>query len=241
VAVGYDSVTAAHLPPGGDVYFGYVDGIYANLAEVRARFPDKPVFSIAVSAATDADFLDVERYDATPEQAPGWVHRQLARGAQRPGLYASQSVMPAVLHNVTAAGVARKQVRLWSAHYTQQHLCGPLACEAQFDADATQWAGSPGASPGPYDVSLIGPTFLPTVQVDRQTTAAKILESDEMVYLFHSPDGKAALAAVPGCGLVGVSSAAQAKAMYGDYRESRPTAAEWADIVANYKSQKVVK
>lgn len=68
-----------------------------------------------------------------------------------------------------------------------------------------------------------------------------IYQEDDVVIVFHNPDGSSAVAAVPGCGLVGVSSTAQAQAMYPGYHDAKPTQAEWADIMANYKGQKVTK
>jgi hypothetical protein len=46
-----------------------------------------------------------------------------------------------ILPVLKQAGIARSDVRLWSAHYTYaEHLCGPGSCgEMPVQADATQW------------------------------------------------------------------------------------------------------
>lgn len=139
----FDSVTVANLPAGsGFAYAGYVDGRFANLAEIRDRFPGARVLSIAVNAAHDADCLDIEQGDATPGQAAAWFLRQKARGINRPCLYASAFVMDTeVIPALKAAGIGAGEIRLWSAHYSgHEHLCGPASCrELGITADATQW------------------------------------------------------------------------------------------------------
>lgn len=136
----FDSVTNSLLPA-GFAYAAYVDGKFANTAQIRARFPHASILTIAVFAKDDADCLDVETGDATPAQAAGWVTRQLSRGVRRPCLYASASVMPQVLSAMKVAGVSRNLLRLWSAHYTfHPHICGPATCrEMSISADGTQF------------------------------------------------------------------------------------------------------
>jgi hypothetical protein len=180
-----DSVTAAHLPAGMDVYLAYADGSYENVVAVRARFPDSPVLTIAVTPADDADMLDVERYDAVPGDAPGWVTRQLARHAYRPVVYSSQSEMPVVIAALTAAGISRDDVRLISAHYGRgEHICSPTACDARFVADGTQWSTSP-PNPG-YDLSVLDDNFFaptPPPAPAPVPLPAPALEDDMLTYL----------------------------------------------------------
>jgi len=155
----FDTVDTPLLPPGGFAYAGYVDGRFANTAQIRARFPHASVLSIAVFARDNADCLDIETGDASPAQAAGWVSRQLARGLKRPCLYASASVMREVLSDMKAAGVPRSLLRLWSAHYTDQaHICGPDTCrEMDISADGTQFTDrSRGIN---LDESLLLPDF----------------------------------------------------------------------------------
>jgi peptidoglycan hydrolase-like protein with peptidoglycan-binding domain len=135
----FDSISISQLPGGtGYCYAGYVNGSWPTYNSVVADFPGHNVLSIAVNAGANADCLDVENFDATPGQAAGWYARQLARGVQRPCIYASAGVVSTILSLLAAAGVTRSAVRIWSAHYTTQHICGPNVCGYPA-ADGTQW------------------------------------------------------------------------------------------------------
>jgi hypothetical protein len=87
----YDAVDVSALPPGADAYAGYLGGAFPTFAELRRRFHGNGthLLSVAVFASQTADCLDIEAGDATNAEAPGWVKRQLARGAGRPCLYTS--------------------------------------------------------------------------------------------------------------------------------------------------------
>lgn len=159
----FDSVTIGQIPDGAQAVAGYVDGRFANVAELRDRFPGAHVLTIAVNAAHDADCLDIETGDAAPAQAAAWFLRQKARGVNRPCLYASASVMQAdVVPLITAAGILRPSVRLWSAHYTKTpHICGPASCRAMsIPADGTQYDDR--ALGRNLDVSLLADDFFGT-------------------------------------------------------------------------------
>ena len=138
-----DSIGADQLPA-GDAFFyaGYVDGDFADYDAIRTRFPHAQVLSIAVFASNDAECLDIESGDATPDEAAGWYFRQKTRGVERPCLYASADAMEQdVLPALNAAGIGRSSVRLWSAHYTgTPHICGPSTCGLMsIDADGCQY------------------------------------------------------------------------------------------------------
>jgi hypothetical protein len=140
----FDSDDDAAFPRGAQAYAAYTDGMVAsqpNYAWIVAEFPAARHLSITLSAAEDADCLDVENGAATPGQAAGWWQRQRARGLGRPCLYASASVMQASIVPLVRAGtIARPLVRLWSAHYAGEHICGPASCGAMsLGADGTQW------------------------------------------------------------------------------------------------------
>jgi hypothetical protein len=139
----YDSTNVGTLPPGADAYAGYVQGAFQTFAALKRLFAASGahLLSIAVFASGDADCLDIESGDATIAQAPGWVKRQLARGADRPCLYTSVSNMDALATTLGGAGISRAEVRLWSAHYGQgKHICGPGTCGLTRHAcDGTQW------------------------------------------------------------------------------------------------------
>jgi hypothetical protein len=139
----YDSTNVGTLPPGADAYAGYVQGAFLTFPALQRLFAPSGahLLSIAVFASGDADCLDIESGDATIAQAPGWVKRQLARGAHRPCLYTSVSNMDALVTALSGAGISRAEIRLWSAHYGQgKHICGPGACGLTGHAcDGTQW------------------------------------------------------------------------------------------------------
>lgn len=137
----FDDVTVDLLPSGYDAYAGYVDGIFANISAIRARFPGVNILTIAVRAADVADCLDIETGDATNADAPGWYKHSLSAGVTKPALYTEASNVDALVEVMTAAGIPRGSYRLWSAHYTNvSHLCGPNTCQAcHVSADATQF------------------------------------------------------------------------------------------------------
>jgi len=155
----FDTTTVEDVPNEPQAVAGYVGGLYPTYVQLVERYPRAYHLSIAVTAEEDAECLDVERYDATPSEAPAWARRQLARGVRRPVLYASLSTMPVVLSLLRADGLQLAAVRIWTAHYTQQpHICGP-ACGFGLDvaADATQWTSS--AINRNLDESLCRDTF----------------------------------------------------------------------------------
>jgi hypothetical protein len=123
----YDSTNVGALPHGADAYAGYVEGLFPTFAALKRQFAASGahLLSIAVFASGDAECLDIEPGDATNAQAPGWVKRQLARGAHRPCLYTSVGNMDALVTALGGAAISRAAVRLWSAHYGQgKHICG---------------------------------------------------------------------------------------------------------------------
>lgn len=130
-----DSVEPSLIPKASPAVALYADG---KFEESKALFPHAQVLMIAVFARDNADCLDVETGDAVPAEAPAWVKRQKT---PRPCLYASVSVMGTIRGFLSAAGISRSSVRLWSAHYTDHpHICGPSSCgESPADMDGTQW------------------------------------------------------------------------------------------------------
>lgn len=140
----FDDVDVSLLPGGFDAYAAYVDGMYANLAEIRAKFPNAHILTIAVTAADVADCLDLEPGDAVNSDASGWYKRALAAGVTKPCLYTSVSNVDALVQAMSNAGIPRHAYRLWSAHYgAGEHLCGPTTCGlSNATADATQFTST---------------------------------------------------------------------------------------------------
>lgn len=140
-----DSAYNNQFAPGYDAYAAYRDGHVGdqpNYDWIVREFPHAHHLSITIDPGVDADMLDIETGAASPESAAGWYARQRARGIQRPGLYASASLMEAkIVPVIRAAAIVRSAVRLWSAHYSYTpHICGPGSCGLlSIDADASQW------------------------------------------------------------------------------------------------------
>ena len=129
----YDSVNIDNLPLDGDVYAGYVGGNWPTYEPLMKKFPHKPVVSIAVQANQDAQVLDIESGDATPEQAAAWVARQIKLGRKRPTIYTSHALMQDVLNEIAKAKVERPD--FWIADWTG-------AAHAIPGAVAVQWASN---------------------------------------------------------------------------------------------------
>lgn len=181
----YDDTNLPLIPADAVAVAGYINGHYANYTEVLNKWPHAHHLSIDVNGSANADCLDIEKGDATNATAPGWVRRQKARGIHRPCLYTSVSNANALLDTLAHAGIGRKDIRLWLAHYTlKPHICSP-ACWPGLKtvADGTQWTsrargmsldqslmndafyGLPQPVPGPLPVPVPKPKLFPKAPV----------------------------------------------------------------------------
>lgn len=137
----FDTIEVGTVPTNPDAVAGYVGGHWPDYGQLVRRFPHAHHLSIAVDATENAHCLDIERGDATPEEAPAWTRRQHARGLHRPVLYTSVSDAEHLTSVMQSHGIPRDQYKLWTAHYDYHpHLCGPH-CGYGFTgrADATQY------------------------------------------------------------------------------------------------------
>lgn len=137
----FDSVSVSQIPLDAKAVAGYVGGEWITFPVLKKKFPHAWKLSIAVNAFENAECLDVEKGDASPSQAPLWVKKQRSRGVKRPVIYVQISNVNAVLNELAKSGIKRKQVRLWTAHYTYHpHICNKK-CGFGFTgkADATQF------------------------------------------------------------------------------------------------------
>jgi hypothetical protein len=151
-----------------DEVAAYGNGRFANYGEVKALYPHAHVLEIDVAGAGIGDAGDFESGDMAYGDAGEWAKRRMAAGVRRPVIYFSASAWPEVMHSLASAGVARHEVRLWTAHYTgRPHRCSS-ACGFGITgvAEATQWGSSDagGTLEGPYrgrniDVSMTGDDF----------------------------------------------------------------------------------
>lgn len=87
----YDS--ASKQAPAGKLIAAYVNGFFAynadDLARYRARFMISVIRDSA--AAQSARCLDIERFDATPADAPAFVQNRIAFGHHDALLYVNRS------------------------------------------------------------------------------------------------------------------------------------------------------
>jgi len=156
----YDSIEVADIPAHARNVAGYVDGAWPTSAELRRRFPQARVLTIATSPRNVAQFLDVEAGDGTLADVVPWLERALAAGVKRPGIYASLAAWPELLRVCRAAGWPRPRIKVWIAHWNdRQHVCSPsCGFGLQTNAGATQFSGP--AAGRHYDVSVATPLFL---------------------------------------------------------------------------------
>jgi len=139
----YDAIYPKNIPANAVVVASYVDGKWPNYTDAVNRFPYARHLSIAVFAKDDAMALDVERYDASPQEAPGWVARQRKRGYAHPIVYMNTATWPAVRAEFKRQNVP--EPLYWVADYTS----GP---SIPTGAIAHQYQGT---TPPGYDVSVI--------------------------------------------------------------------------------------
>ena len=157
----YDSIIVAELPADAAAVAGYMNGHWPTFPVLAETHPHAKRLAIAVSASVEAECLDIEKGDALATEAPAWVRRQQARGVKRPVVYTSLSQAKTVLSILNAHGISRRQVRLWTAHYTgRPHRCSPRCRFGLWTrADATQYTDK--ARGKNLDASLCAPRFLP--------------------------------------------------------------------------------
>jgi hypothetical protein len=131
----YDSVSVAAIPADATAVLAYVDGRYANLTQVAARFPHARILTVTVTGSVHADVADVEAGDLTPQGGAA----VLARGVTQ-CLYSSVATLPAL-----KAAVGHP-FAWFAADWTGTEHLVPGSV-------ATQWAAPGHGSPGNYDIS----------------------------------------------------------------------------------------
>lgn len=145
----YDSIVPARMPRDAEAVAGYTSGLWPTFALLAVLFPNAFRVSIAVTAAHDADVLDVESGDARPADVPAWCVRQRAAG-RVPIVYASTSMWPFVKDACRKAGVALPL--WWEAHYDGRAVISPGSIGKQYKSTggidtsiiADTWPGLPG-------------------------------------------------------------------------------------------------
>jgi hypothetical protein len=161
----FDSITPADCPPGAQLIAYYIDGEWAKTAdEVRASHPSEILVPIS-AVGTDAGLvLDVERGNASPGFAPGWVSQRRAAGVT-PSVYCNLSTWPAVRAAFAAQGVAEPPywVAGWDgiadieAGAVAEQYGNPIYTHGHYDVSQVSdyWPGvdpAPAPSPSPSDL-----------------------------------------------------------------------------------------
>lgn len=157
----YDSVDVSQIPKNATAVAGYVGGHWPTFGTLVKLYPRAKKLSIAIAADENASCLDVEKGDASPAQAPGWVRRQHARGNHCPIVYTSLAYAQGLVNLLGKSGlVYGKDYKLWCAHYTgKQHICSPkCGLGLKVTAAATQYTDK--ALGRNLDASYCSPTFL---------------------------------------------------------------------------------
>jgi hypothetical protein len=193
----YDSITATDIPTSAAMVAGYINGTFAWSAADWARFPHSVKVRIATrSNINDGHVLDVEAGDATPAQAPVWVHMRRAAGVD-PSIYCGAAAWPDVKAAFTNAGVA--QPHYWIAHYDGVVSIPAGAVAKQYD--------DPPHTGGHYDLSIVADHW-PGVDPATPPPPPEVPEMEQTDALVAPTQGDVseALAAVLG-GITGVRSA----------------------------------
>lgn len=130
---------------------GYINGLYKWSAAEWDLFPDAVHVQISVTASEDAgDVLDVEKGDASPSDAPGWIERRKQAGLWRPTIYCARSVIPAV-RQATGPYVLGTDYDIWVADWTGQ----PHSVWAPGPGPSVQCAAVQYESTAKWDASIV--------------------------------------------------------------------------------------
>jgi len=134
---------------------GYVGGWWPTYSPLCNAYPSLQkagrIFSYAVNAGQDADWLDCELGDATIAEVPGWLSRQFARGHKRPGVYANwdywhnqglqdnlahygSNIIRIVAHYTYVPQIAHPgfDVQQYTDRYASRNLDGNVALDSLF-------------------------------------------------------------------------------------------------------------
>lgn len=166
MAIIHDSTDAGDIPHADDGYvFAYNDGLYSQVAAVRARFPQARVITISAVGRASADVVDVEPGCVWPPAgAVAYVRRERAAG-NWPTVYCGRANWPAVIGAFQAEGMT--QPPYWIAHYTNApHLCSSSCYPSSVGslvAVATQYGGD---LPGHYDITVTNGSWPDGVRAD---------------------------------------------------------------------------
>lgn len=160
----YDACNYTRPPRDAEMVAGYLNGGCRWPAQAFTYWEAARIVRIATNATMNAGaVLDVERGDATPNDAPGWCARARQRG-QVPTVYTSQANVPAVLAACKLHGVAPPLI--WMAWWNGVASVPPGCIAKQYanvdakgydlSAVADYW---PGVDPAPQPISEVSRVY----------------------------------------------------------------------------------
>lgn len=157
----YDAVNVDAIPSHATMVAGYVDGSYRTFGDLVRRFPKARHVSITVTGDVLADVCDVEKGDASPLKAVGWVRAMRLKG-RRPIVYCSRGSVDAVVSACEDAHEAAPF--LWVADWTGAPHLTPGSVATQFASPTVPMP----AGPQLFDISLVSPNWPDPVQRRRR-------------------------------------------------------------------------
>lgn len=149
-----DSTTAADIPVAGtQLAAGYVNGSYANLNELKVRFPLIPVVSIDVNGSRpDADARDWETGDKAGSLQQWVIDHNNHSGKKDAVVYCNRSTIPEV-RQLTGTQILGRDYWLWVATLdgtaTLPDMTGVVAVQDKGEAQTG----------GHYDESVVYSTW----------------------------------------------------------------------------------
>lgn len=147
----FDSIDPTMIPADAELVAGYIDGPSSQWpASAWTMFPKAQLVRINVTGdpSHGGDALDVERFDATPDHAPGWFDARKAAGAGNLTIYCDRNTLPAV-----EKAMGQRSYFRWIAT-----LDGTLAVDGYKPLEhpaAVQFAGKEQLAGRNVDVSLV--------------------------------------------------------------------------------------
>lgn len=193
----YDALSTnlGDIPPNPEIVAGYIDAGPNPAAppmtpEDWALFPGAIHVGIATQAATnDGLVLDVERGDATPDQAPGWSTMRRFAGVD-PTVYCSADAVAGVLAAFDTFGVAHPM--LWVAAWNGDPSIPAGAVAHQYlslpgydvSSCVDSWPPSSGGTVAASDLAYVNRAGGPDVYVFDKVAVRHVLPTEWAAVMF---------------------------------------------------------
>lgn len=158
----FDSTDPTKLPGGGAGALAYMDGLYANLAAVRALYSVVKTVTCRPSSPANwwADIIDCERGNPNAQQSAQWAYDKLAHEMGRPCIYCGTAIegdpdydLPGVQAAVEAMGLHVGDVDYFVADYDN-------LANLAIPAGEVGVVGKQYASNDAYDTSIVLASWL---------------------------------------------------------------------------------